>query len=96
MYEKTFEKYVCEKIKKLGGRAFKWVCPGVSGVPDRICILPEGKIFFIEVKRPDGNYGRRERQKKIHQVLLSLGCSVFTIDSKEGFIKTLEELGYEI
>ena len=27
-------------IRKLGGRAFKWVSPGNDGVPDRIVVLP--------------------------------------------------------
>ena len=40
MYESTFERKLCEYIKSLGGKAYKWVSPGAPGVPDRIAILP--------------------------------------------------------
>ena len=47
MYESTFERKLCEYIKSLGGKAYKWVSPGTPGVPDRIAILPGGRIIFI-------------------------------------------------
>ena len=94
MYEKTLEKQICNKVKDLGGRAFKWVCPGVSGVPDRICILPGGRIIFIELKRPRVKNGLSSRQGKIISVLEKLGCRVRRINCKEDFDKTLEELSY--
>ena len=53
MYESTFERKLCEYIKSLGGKAYKWVSPGAPGVPDRIAILPGGRIIFIEVKRAE-------------------------------------------
>ena len=46
MYESTFERKLCEYIKSLGGKAYKWVSPGAPGVPDRIAILPRGRITF--------------------------------------------------
>lgn len=91
MLEKTLERKVCNYIKDLGGKAFKWVCPGETGVPDRICILPEGRIIFIELKRPDRKDGRNERQKKIFKVLESLGCEVWLINSFEDLQERLTE-----
>ena len=41
-------------VESYGGRCLKWVCPGWAGVPDRIVLLPGGKIFFVETKRPRG------------------------------------------
>ena len=52
MYESALERKICDYIKTLGGKAYKWVSPGAPGVPDRIAILPGGRIIFIEVKRP--------------------------------------------
>ena len=40
MDEKNIENYLKNKIKKLGGVAYKFVSPGMVGVPDRICVLP--------------------------------------------------------
>ena len=53
------EKEIEHKLKvlvegKLGGACLKWVCPGWSGVPDRILLFPGGKVFFVETKRPKG------------------------------------------
>ena len=69
MQESGFENYVMKKIRSVGGRAFKWVCPGMTGAPDRICIFPGGRIIFIELKRPGLSDGRSERQKKVCRLL---------------------------
>ena len=79
MYESTLERAICNYIKTLGGRAYKWVSPGTRGVPDRIAVLPGGRIVFIEVKRPGLSDGRSVRQKKIASTLLNLGCTVWRI-----------------
>ena len=53
MREKTVENYLRQKIEKNGGVCLKFVCPGSRGVPDRICLFPNGVIAFVEVKAPD-------------------------------------------
>lgn len=93
MYESTFERYVVNKVKSVGGRAFKWVCPGVSGAPDRICIFPGGKIVFIELKRPGLTDGRSERQKKLCRLLRSLNCDVRQVSEKAELENLLKEVG---
>lgn len=54
----TLEKEIEEKLRKMveghGGRCLKWVCPGWGGVPDRIVLLPGGRVMFVETKRPKG------------------------------------------
>ena len=52
--EKDIEHKLRKKVEALGGRCLKWVCPGWSGVPDRIVLLPYGRICFVETKRPKG------------------------------------------
>ena len=64
MYESGLENYVVKKVKDAGGRSFKWVCPGVTGVPDRICVFPGGRIIFLELKRPGLKNGLSPRQEK--------------------------------
>jgi len=78
--EKDIESYLRNKVKELGGKAYKWVSPGNAGVPDRlICI--NGKIIPVELKAP----GKKptELQMKKHQELNKLGITVYVIDSKE-------------
>jgi hypothetical protein len=96
MHEAALEKYVVGKIRAIGGRAFKWVCPGLAGVPDRICIFPGGRIIFMELKRPGLKDGRSERQKKVCRLLESLGCDVRRISDKTEFKKMMEEIGYAV
>ena len=50
MREKTVENYLRQKIEKNGGICLKFVCPGSRGVPDRICLFPNGVVAFVEVK----------------------------------------------
>lgn len=54
MLEKDIEKVLVNGIKKLGGRAYKWVSPGNDGVPDRIVILPGTRPVFVELKTEKG------------------------------------------
>lgn len=44
--EKATERYLRNEIKAIGGEAYKFVSPGVSGVPDRIVCLPDGKAVL--------------------------------------------------
>ncbi|MGN1027800.1 MAG: hypothetical protein ACI4P4_15505 [Faecousia sp.] len=55
--EKDVEQALVRMVKRHGGLCLKWVCPGHSGVPDRIILLPGGRVVFVETKRPD--CGRR-------------------------------------
>ena len=52
--EKEIEAKLVKIVAKHGGRCLKWVCPGWTGVPDRIILLPGGRIRFAEIKRPEG------------------------------------------
>lgn len=90
--EKTTEAYLRDRVEALGGRSYKWVSPGCSGVPDRIVILPPGKIFFVELK----SEGRTStaQQKKRQAELRELDCTVYAdVDTTE---KVREILDHEI
>lgn len=54
MREADIEKILVGGTRKLGGRAYKWVSPGNSGVPDRIVILPDQRPIFVELKTENG------------------------------------------
>ena len=86
--EKDIEAKLVKMIKSHGGLCLKWVCPGWSGVPDRICLLPGGRVYFVELKRPKG--GRiSELQRWWGNILRKLGFSVSYIKD-EISIKMLE------
>lgn len=52
--EKEIERKLVNLVTHHGGLCLKWTCPGWSGVPDRICLLPGGRVIFVETKRPQG------------------------------------------
>ena len=54
MREKDIEKILVAEVRKLGGRAYKWVSPGNDGVPDRIVIFPGKTPVFVELKTDTG------------------------------------------
>ena len=54
MLEKEIEKVLVREVRKLGGRAYKWVSPGNDGVPDRIVVLPGMRPVFVELKAESG------------------------------------------
>nr|DAM27364.1 MAG TPA: Nuclease [Caudoviricetes sp.] len=81
MREQNIEKYLTERMKKIGGKSYKWVSPGNSGVPDRLIIFPDGQIVFVELKAP-GNTPTK-RQRFVHRELRKLNCNVLVIDSKK-------------
>lgn len=60
--EKEIEQKLKKMVERHGGLCLKWVSPGWIGVPDRICILPGGRVIFVELKRPKG--GKREAMQK--------------------------------
>lgn len=88
--ERVIEARLRKQINKLGGRFYKWVSPGNDGVPDRIAILPEGKIIFVELKTDVGKCSKvQEYQQK---VLKDLGCNVITLYGEDDIKEFIEEL----
>ena len=86
--EKDIEKKLRKMVENHGGLCLKWVCPGWSGVPDRIVLLPGGRVIFVETKRPKGGeIGKL--QMWWHKRLEGLGFWVLFVRDEEN-IKTLE------
>lgn len=83
MREQALEQKIVSSIKAKNGMCFKWVSPGFTGVPDRIAVMPGGRIIFIEVKRPDGKGRLSTRQKRVGDQLRALGCVVLTVSKME-------------
>lgn len=78
--EKDVEAYLRRQVKEAGGLALKLVCPGWTGVPDRLILMPGARVCFAETKA----LGRMPtpRQRYVHGRLRALGFLVFVPDSK--------------
>ena len=91
MRESTIEARLRKAVERAGGRCLKWVCPGHTGVPDRIIIMPGGRVYFAELKAPGEK--ERARQEYVQQRLRKLGCTVFSsVDSVERTDEVMQEL----
>lgn len=78
--EKQIEQKLVKAIKVAGGIALKLLCPGYDGMPDRIVLLPGGRIAFVEVKAPGCK--PRPLQVSRHEMLRKLGFKVYVLDDE--------------
>lgn len=90
MREKTVESKLVKAVKGKGGLAPKFVSPGFDGVPDRLALLPGGRIAFIELKAEGKTL--RPLQVRRKRQLESLGFSVYCIDKPEQIGGILDEI----
>lgn len=77
------------KVNRLGALCLKFESPGFCGVPDRIILLPGGRVIFVETKAPGKK--ERARQEYVHDLLRRYGFEVFnTVDSEAKISAVLE------
>ena len=90
MREREIEQKLVKVVKAMEGIALKFVSPGYDGMPDRLILLPGGKIAFVEVKAT----GRRPRplQLQRHETLRRLGFMVFVLDDAGQIGEILREI----
>lgn len=83
MREKTVEAALREAVEDEGGLCLKWVCPGHTGVPDRMILFPGGVIAFVELKRPGAKVKAGGLQEWWREKLAGLGFSCCEISTVE-------------
>ncbi len=90
MRETEVERKLVDAVKSRGGICWKFVSPGTAGAPDRIVLMPFGRIAFVEVKAP--GEVPRPLQRSRHRLLRRLGFRVYVIDGKEQIGGVLDEI----
>ena len=90
MREKWIEQQLIKSVKDIGGIALKIVSPGFDGMPDRLILLPNRKVAFVEVKAPGKTL--RPLQEKRKRQLEALGFLVFCLDHIEQIGGILHEI----
>ena len=94
MLESRIEALLVRKIKQAGGWALKLVSPGNDGVPDRLVLLPGGRVIFVELKTDTGTLS--PLQEFVHGRLRRLGMDVRVLYGRDqvlDFVKEVEEDG---
>ncbi|MDO5395817.1 MAG: hypothetical protein Q4F07_07625 [Bacteroidales bacterium] len=78
--EKEIEKYLVRRTREMGLPCLKYSNPNMVGYPDRLIVLPQGRVVWVELK------SRGCRPSKIQQAriasLRALGHQAFVIDSR--------------
>lgn len=81
MRESKIEGYFRLVVLGLGGKSYKFVSPGNSGVSDRIACLPGGVTWFVELKSEGGKL--RPGQKVFEDEMERLGQNHCVLKSIE-------------
>lgn len=90
MREKQIEQRFTEEIRNAGGMALKFVSPGMNGMPDRLVLMPEGRMAFVEMKAPGQK--PRKLQLRRHRQLQVLGFPVYVLDSLDNIPALVEKI----
>lgn len=81
MCESSIEKRLVTEVERVGGWCLKLPAIHNAGLPDRLCLFPDGEVVFVELKAP----GKKPRkiQLFIHNKLRGLGFRVEVVDTPE-------------
>lgn len=79
MREKAVEERLCKGVKELGGLCLKFLPFYFTGFPDRMVLMPGGRIWFVELKAPGKKKGMQ--QGYVHRLLQKLGFKVLVLDT---------------
>lgn len=90
MRESAIEVRLAREVKKLGGLCYKFTSPGSPGVPDRIVILPGGRVVFVELKTEIGRLARIQRWQI--EELKKRGAEVRVLKGLDQVLDFLEEV----
>ena len=76
MLEKQIERYLVDRVKAIGGVAYKFTSPAHRGVADRIVCLPDGQTWFVEVKTEGGRLSPLQKvfMSDMHRMKQNYAC----------------------
>jgi hypothetical protein len=90
MLEKQIESRLKKSVKNAGGLCLKFTSPNYNGMPDRLVLLPDERIAFVELK----SNGQKPRALQLarHKMLKRLGFKVYVIDDVEQIGGMIDEI----
>lgn len=86
--EKPIEAKLRKGVTRLGGLCLKLPAVYFTGIPDRLCLLPGGRVYFVETKSSGKDLS--PRQLYVKNLLEGLGFEVFKMDSEAALAEFLK------
>ena len=92
--EKALEAELRERCKALGWMCIKLTSQYQRGLPDRLILMPGGRVCFAEIKTT----GKKPMalQRVTHERLRALGYRVEVVDTTESLDNLIVDLLYEV
>lgn len=90
MLEKDIERRMVRAFHERGALAWKFSSPGRQGVPDRIVLMPCGRVAFIELKTERGTLS--PIQRNTIDRMRELGQDVRVVYGAQQAMQVVEEL----
>lgn len=79
VFEHEIEDKLALRLAQAGHLCIKFVSPGFAGVPDRIVLTNDGRVFFVECKAPGKPL--RRTQPQVLALLRDMGHRVEVVDT---------------
>lgn len=90
MLESLIEQHLVKEVNRRNGLCLKFNSQSMTGIPDRIILMKNGTVAFVEVKQK-GKKPRPLQELRMKQ-LRQLGFKVYTLDEKEKIGEILDEI----
>jgi hypothetical protein len=90
MLESLIEQHLVREVNRRNGLCLKFNSQSMTGIPDRIILMKNGTVAFVEVKQK-GKKPRPLQELRMKQ-LRQLGFKVYTLDEKEKIGEILDEI----
>lgn len=90
MLESLIEQHLVREVNRRDGLCLKFNSQSMTGIPDRIILMKNGTVGFVEVKQK-GKKPRPLQELRMKQ-LRRLGFKVYTLDEKEKIGEILDEI----
>ena len=90
MLESLIEQHLVREVNRRDGLCLKFNSQSMTGIPDRIILMKNGTVGFVEVKQK-GKKPRPLQELRMKQ-LRRLGFKVYKLDEKEKIGEILDEI----
>ena len=88
--ESSVEKYLVRRCEERGWQCLKFLSTNCIGMPDRLIVLPGGRVAWVELKTDGGKLSEIQRYR-IGQLRIQ-GHAVHVVWSKEQADEVMAEL----